>query len=157
MDFLAFAFLDGFQIPLPITLACACVCSYLIGQLAFAKPAVNAVGIATADTERAKRLIDRLAHDIENFREDLIAHEASLDEFKRKLSPAEHDEPSPDQFSEDAQRALRAMQRLADEIPQAFDSIRQSTSSAVDALKTEFMQRVEETADEPQTATQPVA
>lgn len=156
-SFASFALLDGFQVPLPVTLACACVCSYLIGQLAFAKPAVDSTGVAAADAERTKRLLDRLAHEIANFREDLVAHEASLDEFKRKLSPEDHDELSPDQFTEDAQRALRAMQRLADEMPQAFDSIRQSTSSAVDALRTEFIQRVEEIANEPKTTAESVA
>jgi phage shock protein A len=157
MDFSSFAFLDGFQIPLPVTLACACVCSYLIGQLPFARPAIDAPGLVTGDTERAKRLLDRLNHELENFRDDLAAHESSLDEFKRSLSPERQDRPSADQFTEDALRALRAMQRLADEMPIAFDSIRQTTSSAVDALRTEFRQHDEEVADGPQTVAERVA
>ena len=49
-----FGFLEGFQIPLPITLACACVCSYLVGQLPFAKTATAKSSKSTGGSDPRK-------------------------------------------------------------------------------------------------------
>lgn len=84
--------------------------------------------------DRAKRLIDRLAGELEVFRNDLAVHEACLQDFKHELRQATDSESPAEQFDESARQAMRAMERLADELPQSFDSIRQKTASTVEAL-----------------------
>jgi len=117
------------EIPLTVALAAVAAPGYLVGQRS---------GIARNDAAaRSRRELDRarrVARELEKIawtvRKDLARHHASLNKFKQRVSQldAEGREAARMELCSEAEEMLAPTLRLANQISNAYDMIRQQTN-----------------------------
>ncbi len=130
--------IHGISIPLPVTLVCACACAYLIGKIPDDLQNRNGSSKADRKNSRGKKLVDRLAQELNLLREDLELHDQSVQQLLDAITRVEHGENLP--INDQAKQTLRSIQKYATEFQQNFDSIQASTATAVNTLTSDAVQ-----------------
>jgi diguanylate cyclase (GGDEF)-like protein len=118
-----------YQIPLPVALAAIAVLGYLAGRRSRAQ-AISDADKARRELRRAKVVARELEQIAEGVRKHLAAHHVSVARFKERvgeLSNQEKEAAWQDLCSE-AEQILKPTLRLAEQIAQSYDEIRQQTN-----------------------------
>ncbi len=135
--------LASLSIPVPVTLACACVCAYMLAKIPRNLADQETAGPdpqgqsqhdhrRLSDERRTDRLICKLTTEVENFHRDLDAHTESMEQLRTAIAIIHQGEEL--ELTEETKQALRAIELHCEEIPIAFNTIRQTAKSAVDSL-----------------------
>lgn len=134
-----------YHIPVPVALAAIAVIGYLVGRGTRAKAATEA-DKAQRDLRRAQVIAKELEQIAEGVRKNLTSHRMSVARFKERvceLSSNQKDAAWQDLCGE-AEQVLKPTLRLAEQIAQAYEQIRQQTSQlmAFSELRTDPLTRV---------------
>lgn len=123
---------QGFSIPVPVTLVSACACAYLLGKVPSDWKKVSESTEETSKTVRGKRLVDRLAGELNLLREDLLVHDESVKQLLDAIVRLENG--SHVEIDAEAAQALRSIKKYVTDFQQNFDSIQATTATAVNML-----------------------
>jgi hypothetical protein len=142
--------LGNLSIPVPVTLACACIFAYTLGKISKNSAIQDTAGAEplgqpqhdNRHDRRTDRLIGKLTAEVENFHRDLDAHTESMEHLRAAIAIINRGEHAA--LNEETKQTLRSIERHCEEIPIAFNTIRQTARSAVDSLNAYA-------SDEPQT------
>ncbi|MBI3838457.1 MAG: GGDEF domain-containing protein [Planctomycetia bacterium] len=118
-----------FEIPLPVALAVIACLGYLIGRGSRAK-AINDADQARRELRRAKAVARELEHIAEGVRKNLAAHHLSIARFKDRVTElgSQGKEAAWQDLCKEAEQVLKPTLRLAEQIAQTYDEIRQQTN-----------------------------
>jgi diguanylate cyclase len=129
-----------FHFPLSVALAVIAVLGYFVGRGARAK-ASNEVDKARLALFRAKAAAKELESIAEGVRKHLATHQVSISRFKDRVSKLNNEEKKAalQDLCLEAEQVLKPTLRLAEQIAQAYDEIRQQTSQlmALNAARSE--------------------
>ena len=122
---------DFLRIPLPVTIACACVCSYVLGRygLKWWRALQADSTEEPAEGASADDVVGHLKQLAESIRKELRDHEKALGEFQEKVVSLEENGlkvQSSDMASE-AREILDTTRQLAGRVAHAYGEIRNQT------------------------------
>jgi diguanylate cyclase len=123
MDFIPF------EIPLPVALGVIAVIGYLAGRNSRAQ-AINDADKARRELRRAKAVAKELEQIAESVRKNLASHHLSVGHFKDRVCELSGQEKDAawQELCREAEQVLKPTLRLAEQIAQAYDEIRQQTN-----------------------------
>jgi diguanylate cyclase (GGDEF)-like protein len=118
-----------YHIPLPVALAAIAVLGYLVGRRSRAQ-AINEADKARRELRRAKVVARELEQIAEGVRKHLATHHLSVARFKDRVATLSRDEKDAawQDLCSEAEQILKPTLRLAEQIAQAYDEIRQQTN-----------------------------
>ena len=118
-----------YEIPLPVALAVIAVLGYLAGRTSRAQ-ALNEADKARRELRRAKSVAKELEQIAEGVRKHLASHHMSVARFKDRVSELSGQEKGTawQELCSEAEQILKPTLRLAEQISQAYDEIRQQTN-----------------------------
>jgi diguanylate cyclase len=118
-----------YQIPLPVALAVIAVLGYLAGRRSRAQ-AINEADKARRELRRAKVVARELERIAEGVRKQLATHHLSVARFKERVAQLSGDDKDADwqDLCSEAEQILKPTLRLAEQIAQSYDEIRQQTN-----------------------------
>ena len=118
-----------YQIPLPVALAVIAVLGYLVGRRSRTQ-AINEADKARRELRRAKVVAKELEQIAEGVRKHLATHHLSVARFKDRVSElsGQEKEAAWQELCREAEQILKPTLRLAEQIAQAYDEIRQQTN-----------------------------
>lgn len=128
----AFEAIDGFSIPVPVTLVCACACAYLLAKIPSGLDGGRQSSTNQGKTVCSKRLVGRLANELEHLREDLALHDESIQQLLDAITRLESGESQ--EISDQAAQTLRSIKQSATEFRQNFEAIQTTTATVVNTL-----------------------
>ena len=124
------------DIPLLVTLGCACVCVFVVGRLVIQMPnerkTIDAEALSSetgqAQADPSVNVVDELRQIAELIRRDLVAHDRSFETFKDYVcrlneAPEADREQARERLTERAQDVLQQTNQLTDQISKAFEDI----------------------------------
>jgi diguanylate cyclase (GGDEF)-like protein len=117
------------NIPLPVALAAIAVLGYLVGRRS-REQAIHEADKARRELRRAKVVARELEQIAEAVRKHLATHHLSVAKFKDRVAAlsAEDKDAAWQDLCQEAERILKPTLRLAEQIAQAYDEIRQQTN-----------------------------
>ena len=118
-----------FEIPFPVALSLIAVLGYLVGRRSRAK-AIDEADKARRELRRAKAVAKELEQIAEEVRKNLATHHLSVARFKDRvceLSTQEKD-AAWQELCKEAEQILKPTLRLAEQIAQSYDEIRQQSN-----------------------------
>lgn len=119
----------SFSIPLPLTLACACVFSYLIGRIKIAKTSSN-----SNDPKPTKKIAQSNAVDldpvVEKLSEDLANQRAAIAEFNKYVEEVRNTGSTKrnSEITRAAESTLHCVMRLATQLSCEIDELRRKAN-----------------------------
>jgi len=115
--------------PLPLALALIALLGYLVGRISKAST-VNEADRARREVRRAKAVAKELEIIAENVRKNLATHHLNVAKFKDRVSElgSQAKEAAWQDLCKEAEQILKPTLRLAEQIAQAYDEIRQQTN-----------------------------
>jgi len=117
------------HMPLPLALSLIAVLGYLVGRRSRAR-AMNEADKARRELRRAKLIAKELEQIAESVRKHLANHHLSVARFKDKVSNLTGNEQDAawQELCAESEQILKPTLRLAEQIAQAYDEIRQQTN-----------------------------
>ena len=118
-----------FEIPLPLALAVIAFLGYLVG-LRSRRQAISDADKARRELRRAKAVAKELELIAQSVRKNLASHHLSVARFKERVSElsSQEKEAAWQELCREAEQVLKPTLRLAEQIAQAYDEIRQQTN-----------------------------
>jgi diguanylate cyclase (GGDEF)-like protein len=118
-----------FSIPLPVALATIAVLGYLAGRRSRAQ-AISEADKARRELRRAKVVARELERIAEGVRKHLATHHMSVARFKDRVAQLSNEEKEAawQDLCSEAEQILKPTLRLAEQIAQSYDEIRQQTN-----------------------------
>lgn len=118
-----------FEIPLPVALSVIAVLGYLAGRSSRAR-AVHEADKARRELRRAKVIAKELEQIAESVRKSLAAHHLNVARFKDRVSELSNQDKDSawQELCGEAEQILKPTLRLAEQIAQSYDEIRQQTN-----------------------------
>jgi diguanylate cyclase (GGDEF)-like protein len=118
-----------FEIPLPVALAVIAFLGYLVGLRSRAQ-AISDADKARRELRRAKAVAKELEQIAQSVRKNLASHHSSVARFKERVSElsGQEKEAAWQELCREAEQVLKPTLRLAEQIAQAYDEIRQQTN-----------------------------
>jgi diguanylate cyclase len=118
-----------FEIPLPLALALIAFLGYLVGLRSRAQ-AISDADKARRELRRAKAVAKELEQIAQSVRKNLASHHLSVARFKERVSELSGQEKDAawQELCREAEQILKPTLRLAEQIAQAYDEIRQQTN-----------------------------
>ncbi len=118
-----------FHIPFAVAVAVIALLGYLIGRGSRAH-AITEADKARRELRRAKAVAKELEQIAEGVRKNLAAHHLSIGRFKDRVSElsGQQKEAAWQDLCKEAEQVLKPTLRLAEQIAQAYDEIRQQTN-----------------------------
>jgi diguanylate cyclase (GGDEF)-like protein len=134
-----------YEIPLPVALSIIAVLGYLAGRGSRAR-AVHEADKARRELRRAKVIAKELEQIAENVRKNLAAHHSNVARFKDRVSElgTQDTEAAWQELCGEAEQILKPTLRLAEQIAQSYDEIRQQTNQLMtfSEIRTDPLTRV---------------
>ena len=127
--------IQNFSIPVPVTLVCACACAYLIGKIPSDLSGRTEASSNRRKAVRGKKLVNRLAGELNLLREDLRLHDQCIRQLLDAIERLEAGEEV--SINPLAEQALRSIQTYATEFQQHSETIQATTATAVNTLLAE--------------------
>ena len=117
------------QLPLSVALAVIALMGYLVGRISKAS-AVSEADRARREVRRAKAVAKELEQIAENVRKNLATHHLNVAKFKDRVSElgSQAKDAAWQDLCKEAEQILKPTLRLAEQIAQAYDEIRQQTN-----------------------------
>ncbi len=117
------------QLPLSVALAVIALMGYLVGRISKAS-AVSEADRARREVRRAKAVAKELEQIAENVRKNLATHHLNVATFKDRVSElgSQAKDAAWQDLCKEAEQILKPTLRLAEQIAQAYDEIRQQTN-----------------------------
>lgn len=118
-----------YEIPLPLALSIIALLGYVTGLRSRAR-AVHEADKARRELRRAKVIAKELEQIAESVRKNLAAHHSNVARFKDRVNElsAQNKEAAWQELCGEAEQILKPTLRLAEQIAQAYDEIRQQTN-----------------------------
>jgi diguanylate cyclase len=119
----------SYEIPLPVALAVIAVLGYLVGRTS-RRGAANEADKARRELRRAKVVAKELEQIAESVRKNLANHHMSVAKFKDRVCElsGQDKEAAWQELCREAEQILKPTLRLAEQIANAYDEIRQQTN-----------------------------
>jgi diguanylate cyclase len=117
------------QLPLPVALALIALLGYIVGRRTRAQ-AINEADKARRELRRAQVVARELEHIAESVRKQIATHHLSVAKFKDRVTTLSKNNKDAawQSLCSEAERILKPTLRLAEQIAQAYDEIRQQTN-----------------------------
>ena len=118
-----------YEIPLPVALAVIAVLGYLVGRTS-RRGAAGEADKARRELRRAKVVAKELEQIAESVRKNLASHHMSVAKFKDRVCElsGQDKEAAWQELCREAEQILKPTLRLAEQIANAYDEIRQQTN-----------------------------
>jgi diguanylate cyclase len=118
-----------YEIPLPVALSVIAILGYLAGRSSRAR-AVHEADKARRELRRAKVIAKELEQIAESVRKNLATHHLNVAKFKDRVTQlsGQDKDAAWQELCAEAEQILKPTLRLAEQIAQAYDQIRQQTN-----------------------------
>lgn len=117
-----------FPIPWSVTLAAACVFSYLVGRVTIDAAKSKAGGRTSSERQSHDAAIE-LKHVVDHLHEELDEHHTHMSHLRREIAnlDASQSRQVESAINDEAKRALESTVRLVNQVMRAYDDIRRQT------------------------------